>query len=140
MEKITVLLSTMIYIGIDCHPTEYTAVAINRFEEEQGMLRFENTLAGIQEFLPWIKTVSSTQANTIIGLEGGGNNRHGLLAQLVKTYEHIYEVNPLFTKQRRLLGTKPGKSDPIDAKVIAEVVIKKQGQLPKITKDDRSTV
>jgi hypothetical protein len=36
------------HIGIDSHPSEHTAVAINRFEEEKGVLRFENTQKGIK--------------------------------------------------------------------------------------------
>ena len=31
-------LNNATYVGIDAHPTEHTAVAVNRFEEEKGML------------------------------------------------------------------------------------------------------
>ena len=51
----------------------------------------------------------------------------------------VYEVNPLYTKQRRTFGTKGRKSDPVDAKLIAEVLTKKVSELPKITKAELST-
>ena len=49
MEQPPINLNTAIFVGIDSHPTEHTAVAINRFEEEKGVLRFENTKKGISE-------------------------------------------------------------------------------------------
>jgi hypothetical protein len=43
MEQLPINLNTVIFVGVDSHPSEHTAVAINRFEEEKGVLRFENT-------------------------------------------------------------------------------------------------
>ena len=51
----------------------------------------------------------------------------------------LYEVNPLYTKRRRTFGTKPDKTDPRDAKIIAEVLTRKLAELPKITKHDLSS-
>lgn len=137
MNKLDVNRAT--FIGIDAHPTTHTALAINRFEEEKGMLTFDNTKDGIAVFLSWIPTIDSNQDNSIIGIEGGGNSRHSLLRHLLKEYQHIYEVNPLHTKHRRTYGTKADKSDPRDAKLIAEVLTRKLFELPKITKHDLSS-
>jgi transposase len=117
-------------VGIDSHPTEHTALAINRFEEEKGRLRFENTQKGIKECLTWLVTIASEKTPIIIGIEGG-ETRHTLASYLLDHYPHVYEVNPLFTKQRRMFGTRQGKSDPADAKLIAEVLTRKLNQLPK---------
>ena len=127
------------YVGIDCHPTEHTALAMNRFEDEKGILRFENTNQGINEFLSWLPKVDQQNENIIIGVEGGGNSRHALVANLLKDHQNIYEVNPLYTKQRRAFGTNPDKSDSRDAKLIAEVLTKKLAELPKITSHDLSS-
>jgi transposase len=126
------------FFGIDAHPTTHTALAINRFEEEKGILTFDNTKDGIAAFLSWLPTIEADMEKVIIGLEGGGNSRHALVANLLKDYQNIYEVNPLFTKQRRMFGTKTDKSDPRDAKLIAEVLTRKLSELPKITKHDLS--
>src|SRR5258708_1589927 len=120
------------YFGIDCHPTTHTVLAINRFEEEKGMLTFDNSQDGITHFLSWLPTIQAESEKVIIGLEGGGNSRHALIAHLLKSYQNIYEVNPLYTKQRRQFGTKADKSDPRDAKLIAEVLTRKLIELPKI--------
>ena len=64
-------LNTAIFIGIDSHPSEHTAVAINRFEEEKGMLRFENTQQGIQECIAWLGKLAVENTQLVIGIEGG---------------------------------------------------------------------
>ena len=139
MQKYNGNLNTATYVGIDCHPTEHTALAMSRFEDEKGLLRFENTREGIRSFLSWLPTMDKQTENVIVGLEGGGNDRHALLAKLLMQYENIYEVNPLYTKQRRTFGTRVDKSDPRDAKLIAEVLTRKLAELPKITQHDMSS-
>ncbi|MBI1869532.1 IS110 family transposase [Candidatus Gottesmanbacteria bacterium] len=124
-------LNLAIFVGIDAHGSEHTAFAINRFEEEKGRIQFENNLLGIKKFLAWVPTVSN--GHTVFGVEGGGNERHTLLRRLVINYNQVYEVNPLYTKQRRDHGTRGDKSDAVDAKMVAEVVAKKFSELPKIT-------
>jgi transposase len=120
-------------LPIDAHPSEHTALAINRFEEEKGMLRFENTTEGIATFLHWLPTLEAIADKLVIGVEGSGGNGHALVSYLLPVYEHVYEVNPLYTKQRRTLGTKGRKSDPVDAKLVAEVLTRKVLELPKLT-------
>lgn len=132
-------LNTATFIGIDAHPTTHTALAINRFEEEKGILTFDNTKEGIARYLSWLETIDPDRDNIIIGVEGGGNARHALIANLLLSYQNIYEVNPLYTKQRRTYGTKADKSDPRDAKLIAEVLTRKLPELPKLTSHDLSS-
>jgi transposase len=75
----------------------------------------------------------------VIGVEGRGGKGSGFIASMLDTYEHVYEVNPQYTRQRRQFGTKGGKSDARDAKCIAEVVIKKLPEVPKITREQLSS-
>ena len=135
----TLDVNTATFLGIDAHPTTHTALAINRFEEEKGILTFDNSQEGISKFLSWLPTIESDSQKVIVGLEGGGNARHALIANLLKNYQNIYEVNPLYTKQRRTFGTRVDKSDPRDAKLIAEVLTRKLSELPIITKHDLSS-
>jgi transposase len=139
MNNTSINVNTATYVGIDAHPTEHTALAMNRFEEEKGKLRFSNTLSGITEFLSWLQTVEKHPENTIIGIEGRGTSGNAIVSRLLESYQHVYEVNPLYTKQRRTFGTKGRKSDPADAKLIAEVVTKKVSELPQITSAELST-
>jgi hypothetical protein len=96
MQNQTINMNTAAYVGIDAHPTEHTALAINRFEEEKGTLRFANTIAGITEFFSWLKTVAKQPAQTIIGIEGRGTSGNAIVFSLLQTYQHVYEVNPLY--------------------------------------------
>lgn len=136
MDQNNLNLYTATFVGIDCHPTEHTALAINRFEEIKGSLRFENTKDGIKTLLSWLAQTDSQNDNVVVGVEGGGSSRQVLLSQLLESYPRVYEVNPLFTKQRRSFGTRTDKSDPLDAKLIATVLTTKLGQLPRITKEE----
>jgi len=121
------------YVGMDCHPSEHTAIAVNRFEEEKGRLTFANSWEGIKECLSWLQRIDAAPRNVIIGLEGRGGKGSGFLSSLLAIYEHVYEVNPQYTRQRRQFGTRGGKSDIHDARCIAEVVIRKLPELPLIT-------
>ncbi len=126
-------LSLATYVGIDAHPSEHTALAMNRFEEEKGQLRFENNTSGIQQCLTWLQSLHIEPNDIIIGIEGGTSTRHRLLLNLAAVYPHLYEVNPLYTRQRRLFGTRGVKSDPVDAKLIAGVLTRNIHDLPKIS-------
>lgn len=125
-----------LFVGIDAHTTEHTAVVINRFEEEQGTLQFPHTTVGISCFLQWLKGMQRERGQILIGVEGGSSSRYALLTKLVTACSNVYEVNPLYTKQRRSMGTHLDKSDPRDAKAIAEIVVNKREELPRITVEE----
>lgn len=129
-------LTTMTFVGIDAHPTEHTALAMNRFEEEKSHLRFDNSKEGINEFKSWLATIEKQQEKVIIGIEGGSTARHALLSHILDTYHMVFEVNPLYTKQRRSFGTTGDKSDIVDARLIAEVLTKKLDRLPRIIPEE----
>lgn len=128
-------LNSVTYIGIDAHTIEHTAVAVNRFEEQKGSLRFDNSRVGIIKFTGWLRNIAPQTKQTVIGLEGAGNGGQLLISSLLTTYEYVYEVNPLYTKQRREFATRSDKSDPIDARLIAEVLIRKLDRLPRLQKN-----
>lgn len=127
------------YVGIDAHPSTHTAVAVNQFEEEKGTITFENSQEGIYQFLSWIDNIDKSAEHVVIGVEGRGGKGSAFLSLMLQRYEHVYEVNPQYTKQRRQFGTRGGKSDVRDAKCIAEVVIKKLPELPKLTQKQLSS-
>ncbi len=129
-------LTTMTFVGIDAHPTEHTALAMNRFEEEKSHLRFDNTKEGIVEFKQWLTGVEQQAQKVIIGIEGGSTSRHALLSRILDTYGLVFEVNPLYTKQRRSFGTIGDKSDVVDARLIAEVLTRKVDKLPQIIPEE----
>lgn len=126
-------LNTATFIGIDAHPTTHTAVAINRFKEAKGQITFPNTLDGIRQFMQWLEKVEQQKEKAIIGIEGGGNERHALMLAILSTYDLLFEVNPLYTKHKRSFGTRGDKTDVADAKLIAGVLTTELEELPRIT-------
>ena len=135
---VSVNRNNAVYIGIDVHRYQHTAVAANRFEEEMGELTFVNTPIGIHEFLQWAQTVADSGKTRIIGIEGTNGNGRLLRNTLTPVYPDVYEINPIYTKQRRDHGTRGDKSDPVDAKLMIEVLTRKLDELPKVTKQDNS--
>lgn len=128
-------LNQALYVGIDAHQEEHTAVMATRFEEEKGSLNFENSQEGINRFLAWLKKRGKGE-RLVIGIEGGGRTRKLLVFCLLERNYDLYEVNPLYTKQRRDYGTKGDKSDIVDAKLVIEVLARKLDKLPKLRLED----
>jgi transposase len=62
------------------------------------------------------------------GLEGTGSYGALFAQELVASGAAVYEVPGSFTKRHR--GSRHGKSDPIDAKAIAEAVLREADRLP----------
>lgn len=53
MKKIN--LNSALFVGIDAHQEEHTAVMATRFEEERSSLRFANNTRGINQFMAWLE-------------------------------------------------------------------------------------
>lgn len=130
--------NSAVYIGIDVHRYQHTAVAANRFEEEMGELTFPNTPEGMDEFLHWTHALTEHSRTRIIGIEGTNGNGRLLRNVVTPAYPDVYEINPIYTKQRRDHGTRGDKSDPVDARLMIEVLTRKLDQLPKVTRQDSS--
>lgn len=135
----TIDRNNALYIGIDIHRYEHTAVAANRFEEEKGSLSFANTPIGVKQCIDWLDSIADPHLARIIGVEGSNGNGRLLTSSLTGKYPEVYEINPVRTKQRRTFGTRGDKSDEVDARLIVEVLTRKLDELPKITLQDHSS-
>jgi len=130
--------NSAVYIGIDVHRYQHTAVAANRFEEAMGELTFPNTPGGIKEFLHWTDVLADNSRTRIIGIEGANGNGKLLRNAVTPVFPAVYEINPIYTKQRRDHGTRGDKSDPVDARLMIEVLTRKLDELPRVTSQDTS--
>lgn len=135
-QNIPIDRNNAVYIGIDVHRYRHTAVAANRFEEDMGELTFPNTPSGMDEFLRWTQTVADSFKPRVIGIEGTNGNGKLLRNTVTPIYSDVYEINPIYTRQRRDHGTRGDKSDPVDARLMIEVLTRKLDQLPKVTRQD----
>ena len=132
-------LNTATFVGIDAHPDSHTAIAINRFQEPKGHITFPNSIEGIEDFTTWLKKLEENYDNVIIGVEGGGNARNGLLSAILQSHSLLFEVNPLYTKHRRGFGTRGDKTDARDAKLVAGILTTDLEELPKIIPEQVSS-
>jgi len=127
-------LNSSLFIGIDAHKYEYTAVAANRFEEELGYFRFANKLSSIDEFIQKIEALAYQKSlSPIFGIEGSGGNGMLLTKRLIANYTQVYEVNPILTQSRRRYFTKRDKTDRIDARLIVSILTRQVDILPKLS-------
>lgn len=131
-------LNDCLYIGVDIHRYTHTALAVNRFEEKISEITFDNNKIGINSFLSWTEDLGEPCKMRVIGIEGSNGYGRVVSDLLTNEYEHVYEVNPILTRQRRAFGTTGAKSDSVDAGLIAQVLTRNLDKLPKVTAQDRS--
>src|ERR687887_1877999 len=104
----------MIWIGIDAHKRVHQAAALSA----DGVLAHRvvtNTAVGWTELVEW----ASAWPERVWAVEGSGSLGRGVAQFLVGCGEHVHEVNPRWTAQRRWTQRRLGKSDPLDAQAIA---------------------
>lgn len=129
-------LNNSLFVGVDTHKYENTAVAANRFEEELGVYQFANQNDSVEKFIQKIEALSDhTGLTPIFGIEGSGGNGLFLVKRLIQDYTQVYEVNSIFTKSRRTLGTNWSKSDHRDAKLVVSVLTREVGNLPRLSEE-----
>lgn len=122
------------FVGIDTHKYEHTAVAANRFEEELAVFEFKNHLKSIETFIKQIEALAHQEGlSPIFGIEGSGGNGKLLTQHLINNYTKVYEVNPILTKSRRQYATKWDKSDKIDARLVVSILTRKLNTLPQLS-------
>lgn len=127
-------LNNSLFVGVDTHKYEHTAVAANRFEESLGVYRFGNTVASISAFLEKVEALGNqTGLTPIFGIEGSGGTGALLIKRLLSEYTRVYEVNAILTQSRREYSTRQSKSDKIDAGLIVSVLTRDLNSLPRLS-------
>jgi transposase len=131
-------LDNCLYIGVDIHRYTHTALAVNRFEDPISEITFDNNKKGVNSFLSWTQGLGEPCKTRVIGIEGSNGYGRSVSDLLTSEYEHVYEINPILTRQRRAFGTRGDKSDLVDARLITQVLTRNLSRLPKVTAQDRS--
>jgi len=124
-----------LFVGVDTHKTQHTAVVINCFHQKIGYAQTPNNPADFDSFLTRLKNLAHNDEQLVFGLEDTQGLGHSLAQWLIKKGYTVKEVNPVQTKREREQSTSPDKSDKIDAKAIASVLFNKYDELPVIKND-----
>jgi transposase len=127
----------MVTIGVDAHKHIHHALALDDTGTVLGTWRGANTIAGWQQLLTWAATFPRAHQ---WGIEGVWQYGRGLTQFLVTCSETVYEVNPRWTAERRRSARKSGKSDRLDAYVVAKLVRDEATTLPRVSAEDETAI
>lgn len=115
------------FAGVDCHPDSHTIALI----DAQGRLLAQTTVPSTPDGYREALAVADGWKSVVWGLEGTGTYGRPFADYLVARGRIVYEVPGAVTKRYRKHATRPGKSDAIDAKAIAEALLSERDRLPR---------
>jgi transposase len=118
--------------GVDCHKHSHTIVVLDHLGVQQGHWKITADPAGYEQALDAVITFSELEW----GVESTGFYGYGFAQALVARGYVVFEVPGAVTKRHRRQGTRRGKSDPIDARAIAEAVLRERDRLPRFERND----
>ena len=114
-----------IVVGVDVHKYSHTAVAMNAWGEERGLITFTNNT--LETYTEWLEQIGLKE-NIIVGLEDVNSYGIHLVERLRNDNFHIRYVPAILTERERKTSTKRDKSDPVDAKRVGKVLLYKYEQ------------
>jgi transposase len=127
----------MVTIGVDAHKAVHQALALDDAGTVLGSWRGANTPDRWQELLSWVAQFPGPRQ---WGIEGAWNYGRGLAQFLVAQRERVFEVNSRWTAGGRRRARKAGKSDRLDAHVVAKLVRDEGTTLPRVPAEDETAV
>jgi len=125
-----------VYVGIDVHKHQHTAVVVDCFSEKLGELTFPNKKQDFPKLLSFAKKHIHQGITPVWGLEDVlGNGRELAIFLLEKNYKVKY-VNPSLSQSERKNQASINKSDSIDSQCVANVLLNKLDSLPDAAPND----
>ena len=125
-----------LYVGVDLHKEQHTAVIINCWQEKLGEIQFDNKPSAFSKFLLEVETYVSDGLSVVFGLEDVGGYGRALAKYLVDHEQVVKEVNPALSFLERKSHVTTQKSDSWDAECVARILINKLNQLPDAKPND----
>ena len=122
----------MIYVGIDVAKDKHDCFICNSEGEVlYDVFTIQNNMGGFEALLSKIRSVDKSLNNTKAGLEATGHYSYNILGFLKKQGVHTILLNPLYTSLRRKsISLRKTKTDKIDARTIAAMVMSDVGLKP----------
>ncbi|MEB8571490.1 IS110 family transposase [Bacillus cereus] len=125
-----------LYVGVDLHKEQHTAVIINCWQEKLGEIQFENKPSAFSKFLLEVETYVSDGLSVVFGLEDVGGYGRALAKYLVDHEQVVKEVNPALSFLERKSQVMIHKNDSWDAECVARILVNKFNQLPDAKPND----
>jgi transposase len=121
----------VIWIGVDAHKRVHQAVAIAE-AGELGTRTLTNSPEDWKALFAW----AQQWPERIWAIEGAWYLGRGLAQFLVQQGERVHEVNGRWTAGRRRSMRRPGKSDRLDARAVAQLLREEEATLPRVYPED----
>jgi len=123
-----------LFCGIDTHKDFHQAVVLDCFEEEKASFIINNNAKDIHSFIEELMALKKKK-QLAIGIEGSFSYGNLLAEIMVKKSDYVYEINSIYTKEKRFCSTNWTKSDYRDAMLLASILIRKFQDLPRMSKE-----
>lgn len=124
------------FVGIDTHTHQHTAAICNCWHEVLATTQLPTDPSAFPGFLARVELHCPDGLRPVFGVEGSGSLGRSLAAFLVGAGHVVKEVNPVFTDRQHERRPHPEKSDALDARAIAKVLIDELAQLPDAKPDE----
>lgn len=122
-------------VGVDTHKKTHTFVVLDRVACEVLRFTVGSDVSGCEDAIAKVSSLGIA----VWGIEGTGVYGRHLAEMLLKRGDVVFEVPGSVT--RRYRKRDRGKSDPLDAKAIAEAVLRERERLPRYERcDEREAV
>ena len=118
--------------GVDSHKDSLAIVLIDSVGKEIDRFCIDNNASSFDVAVKRVRR----HGKAIWGIEGTGAYGRLFADHLCGLNLVVYEVPGRLTKRHRSFGTRSGKSDPIDARAIAEAVLRERDRLGRYYGDD----
>lgn len=112
-----------IAVGIDVHKYGHVAAACTLLNHDLGVLEFNNQT--IDKLTGWLTQLTQVKADLLIGLEDIDSYGQYLAKQLIKAGYCVRYVPAKLTDRERKHSSHKDKTDSLDAKRVAKVMIQK---------------
>jgi transposase len=127
----------MITIGVDAHKRLHVALALDDAGQQLSEWRGPNDPTSWESIRSWAAGLGSERQ---WGIEGAWNYGRGLAQHLVAAGEVVFDINPRWTAVRRRSARRPGKTDKLDATVVAHLVRQEATTLPRVLPEDETAL
>lgn len=123
-----------LFVGMDVHPDNHAAVAVNCFGKKFLEQELSNDHEAFEELIAAVKqTAKEQKLSAVFGLEDATGNGNFLACHLLASGFEVRTVNPVLVHRQRTYETHPEKSDLQDALGVAKVLIQRIDTLPSFS-------
>ena len=121
---------SFLYVGVDVHKDQHTAVGVNCFGQPLWQKEIGNSK---EDFDQLTKLVEIQGLRPVFGLENTSSYGSRLANYLYQKGFLVKTVSPVLVERERKYQTHPEKSDSLDALGVAKALIQRIGRLPNFT-------